>query len=748
MLRGWVLLPLALMLTLLGVLLLTWGDGHAAYDAEDAPVQIINYRTAKGETIAKYEWMGRFLEETLRRQLPDVNIIEDAYSVGSLHTLALMDKNPGVNTIGIVQADVLHHYIMGGHKQLPTKRDKSVVRAVARLFEEDLQIAPVKPEEIADPSICSDVSNAEKAILQASRVKAARVGSGTMVTAINVGQVLFTGWEKYHGAQNSEGVLKIRAVSSPRFFDSSNKACALGLKKSTVQVLENAYPRVYRAHPLIKGKDGEDDGFMLAWDAILVASKGTSKRVLDAILVALDKIDETHCRVPPQAVDCVPKYGSDYDPEKLLANCTNYCEPVAQSRTVMMDNHIHSDRFHNLPIIAHDVLIHNNMDLLSRFFFTVTEPRFLKTMLLLLLGLSLLATLFPRMSTALQRTTGVSSLVRRIADTKIQWFKMLLIVILFHIVIAILIWLSELRGAEIQSENDFVCGGVMESFRLVFSFMVFNNPPARLESEFAWFWVGVLKAGWALATIALSASVGTNIYEWLKLRNMDGSIIIIGNNRNKQKVEQELTKEGKLHHTVSDVSELTLTELPDNSAIVILGDSEQAKAARFGEVDNWVCRQIMDLRGAESRLSKDPSVQLTPIRIVAQAENGLNVELMKRAGADEVICADELEAELIAQSCTKEGLKSVFRELLDTTDTSQEIYYDELSPTETTKYRSFKSAVAQYPQRYPGRLPIGIKRKGDRGAEPTVLLNPTGKDGQLHRGDALVVLARAPRDAF
>jgi hypothetical protein len=246
-------------------------------------------------------------------------------STGSLDSLALLDSAEITNVFALAQADVLAHYVNGNHPQFVIGRKTSHVRSVAPVFEEWLDIRSHSPRS---------PSPNEELLSDATQVCADAVGSGSMVTALNLQRILGGPWSpstECPPKQSEAGVYDLR-VRSPEGQPSHcapsivlhPEQCMVGLSVSTARLMSTIFPALYTIVEYNQ-RDGRKDDWIrgratIATNAVLVARRDTDGDLVRTVLDALNQIRGTECPIRPGQNPRESMHG--VGPDLTLAECT------------------------------------------------------------------------------------------------------------------------------------------------------------------------------------------------------------------------------------------------------------------------------------------------------------------------------------------------------------------------------------------------------------------------------------------
>jgi hypothetical protein len=263
---------------------------------------------------------------------------------GSSETLLRLDamSEPAV---GIVQADALYHFLRGGHPQFAVARPESGIRALSRLFPEWVHVYAPAPSRNALRVVTGALEHAHARradlLAGADTVCGGAVGTGDLVTAMNLGHVLDNhlhllpcSFEQYErNAPPFSWDREIRTARAtgapaavPPFFvevrspgyrpnTSTPRRVDVGLDEATAYVLAASHPEVYDVvTPEALAADGKTEPLLrkapklhratVSVDAILVANSGLSQRWTNRVLTAVCCLQAGCGGRAPAAADC------------------------------------------------------------------------------------------------------------------------------------------------------------------------------------------------------------------------------------------------------------------------------------------------------------------------------------------------------------------------------------------------------------------------------------------------------------
>ena len=177
-------------------------------------------------------------------------------STGSFDSLITLEKHE--KSFAIVQADVLYHYLNGGHPQFSQGRKNSRIRAIGKLFPEFFYCRVIKSraqDEQTESKGGKDKSQDKQettripiSLSTASEADAGSLGSGSLITSINVARYLQTRWLlRLHASSSASGEYIQTRVNSAPFDKQEEKNEFLWMTQSSAKMLENAMRGIYKS---------------------------------------------------------------------------------------------------------------------------------------------------------------------------------------------------------------------------------------------------------------------------------------------------------------------------------------------------------------------------------------------------------------------------------------------------------------------------------------------------------------------
>lgn len=757
---------------------------------------LVVYRIDKTGVDTPYELMGRYLCEELHKELRSAYDVVPVATDGSFDTLlkhealdtwrrtdpesrqpypltplgrAPMEVSGDAFAIGIVQGDVLFHYLNGNHPQFPFGKKESAVRSIARLFPEWLYIY-FKP---GLPTLQEfSISHVEEACGGAE-------GTGSLVTSINVGRILHTNWQdNVHDCDEaplvqspirillspfvpqlrSSMILKI--LSPPRYGRPQESADVRNhelqfLRLTEARIIQNAFgKRVYSvadSDDLRAKEDGashEEDATVVV-DAILITTKDLPTKVIESLIRTLNSLDREHNKhrqLKQEDFKNIQQSRND-NPDTLptsdeLLALTSYSEYVDKN----LDGYgLSSERTKNLPIAMHKaVKVRQNEDWVTKTLVTLSGDKNFRRVAALLL-LSLVSVCFVRvlMKDKWQALTWMSRIKRSIVYA--VFFALL------HLVVAVMVWLSEYHAETMQRETELATGDVWKAIDWVARYGIVGESEYELRSRYSLLWLGVLKGGYVLSTVLVSVMLWGGLVKQLAGVRMSNHVVVIGWNSRGRSVVDELKELGRAvkiivssrHSQIDcpgDIEATFLVRQDDlrhglrqagvnsaDSVIVLADEPDDERTSEDADL-----RVVRVLQGLSEHFGKKPRPY-----VVAEVNDVRHVAIASTMGADEIVCVRHFGVQLLAQSASKkEGLVAIYDELLHTRSTENEIYFCPISPRERASARTFEQLVkcvieANLPER---PMVIGLRCHGE------VRLNPVNRE--LEKSDEAIVLAR------
>ena len=290
-------------------------------DSTDGPLTIfrVQAQSQDPQKLSPYHIIATHIGERLGEEVQ----VKFAETTGSFTTLLQIERTEDRPALGIVQADVLYHYVNGRHPHFPIPTLQSRVRAIARLFPEWLHA-------YRHPSPRWE----KMTLLEAPAVYAGPNGTGSMVTATNLSRVLRVDWEANIRSTRMQGTkpnpdrelespqadeayrvwfeylgphqveLKVRApLQGGQHPDDVRDWTPIFMPHDSALIMENAFgPEVYKVveplelcemdyHCSSDTKDAEQQATIKV-DAILVGNTLLSEAAIESIIAAISSDDD------------------------------------------------------------------------------------------------------------------------------------------------------------------------------------------------------------------------------------------------------------------------------------------------------------------------------------------------------------------------------------------------------------------------------------------------------------------------
>ena len=652
---------------------------------ENIKIYIVGDKTAYDE-ISPYGQMGTYLKRQLDR-CGKFNV-EVAPTNGSLHTLISMDEEDSAS-IGIVQSDVLFHYFNGNHPQFPSRKSTSQIRAFCKLFREHLNISITGNLD----SICSlnDTAfqlyrNKDVLSFPYARINGGSTASGSLVTTLNVARILTRPWENKDHSLSKMGTgsdlnvvrptLNLE-VKSPTSINGNNKEFLIGLSEQEAKVISSAFPKAYK-RVQYENFPELNNCFIeklhrntVSVDAVLIVHKTASEALVDTVSAIIKRIEDSINKVKVE--------------DRVSGKV--YLEKYADGR------------YKKLPIGKHHELLKNDVPDTSFWLATIVSSEVL-VWILIILGSILFIRAFIPVWNEVRHYEKIGSFRKTgIALWKMKKFYLIVAgVIIYHLIIAILIWVSEYHYSKeyLVNNEEFISIGVVSSIKWVFAYVTANQSNIDLYSTMAMVWVGILEASYAITSTAAAVIWTGRFIKYVKTKQMNNHIVIIGWNNlgnrllNELRAMNETTspkpvdvkiigsvplEQTKINHDFEDDYKMrsnrndNLEEVNCHAAqaVIILADPSWAKMEEIDSADLWVIRTLSHvIKYFEEHNHKRP-------RIIVEINDPENMQFAK--GADEIICVKYLGYQLLVQSAARPGLSKIFSQLLNTNTQDNEVYY-------------------------------------------------------------------------
>lgn len=683
-----------------------------------------------------YGAFGRLLKESL--SVGDESVSTTA---GSFDTILRLERS-NEPAVGIVQADVLYHYLHGGHPQFPVGRQASKIRAVARLFPEWTHLR--RQDEQSD-------------IDSVSELRVGPRGSGSFVTALNVSSYLAMPWRQsmltvkdgddakfeFFMQSPSENSAELRE-GNPAFFTESQARIMSNALGGSVYFMVD--PCELRRKGYEVSKDAAYN-HLVSVEAILVATNNVSTETVDRLQATLSFIDDTAATLE------YPRSNSD-----VLAKMRDELCRIASIRSITDEN-----RYRRLPIATHPHIQAKRLnDPVSRAVLwfldlPIVWPVF--SLLPLLVGTIALA--------KSSRERLFSSLsFRNVPRLLLEWRDWLIGIVAFlvvHFLIAAFIWHAEFRSLSPQPTE--ITKDVWSAVQWIWHLLTLNQLQHDLRSEYSLFWVAILRGTYWVSGITMAAVLTKTLADRLPKRRMMDHTLIIGWREGAEMLVKDLTMQG------FDVVVVVFSKAAKNGAIaaigdvpvkielcsgiedcfekvdaekakrvVVLGDRYFSEESRPADVDTWVLRCLHQLQDV---LAEDT-------RVIAEVQMVSNVPLVKKYGC-EGVCVESFGTAFLARSASASlDYLPVLKELLHFKKEDNEFYFYDLKNEERQKAKTLTKLITMNQQAVNNGtvkpcIIIGVVRV--QNGSQKILINPP-KHHHLRNTDRIIVIARTKPDAL
>lgn len=703
--------------------------------------------------------------------------------------------------VGLVQSDVLFHFVQGGHPQLEFSRNVSNVRALARAFEEWLFIR-------VESSVSSEPLDLSwPALLNAERVNADGVGSGTMFTTINFARFAQPLWAgKLHHPLLDKGTAGIQfCVLSPKMYK-RERNLLFGIPATVASNLEGVHEDGYRqintqtfqdfrnapdSTALVSNGQGATDT-TIAVDAILVVSREMPADVVHAMECVLWRWDRDICELPLRAepygcaelLSPISQHTRSRGATRIKR--TGYCDlptkqlpPTPEDRSD--DQHRSRVRLDDLPLRLHRTASIRQLGSLSRAVLHINGW----WMLGLLFASS--AIFFYR---EYQRFGGLSrsALVYEAVELgKLIW-PVALGLSLGTAVLTTAIWVAEFHSQNIHVNGDFIAAGVRGALYWAFQFIFTNSSDVALRSIGATIYFGVMKLLWTVGSLTPSLTVLQNAWKrHAAVAKRSEHVVVLGwNNQTGDLLEQLVGEKGgavlipfvpppatinpRVHilATITDLSAevLETAKISKAAALIIVADNRQADIRKV-TTDMHTLQMVQLYR----QLEFTHKLRSRPIRLVVEVVSNENLRLAQQLGqplqdkqeqgqgqgrtADANVCQvlsrKALTASLIAHAIVKPNTDAIFEGLVEN-NASDEFYEVTVARLHRElpfdNYNTLKQVLARTVGQV-SATPVGL-RLHDDAAPSQVHMNPSGEVAARPLGaqDTVVFIARDEPSIF
>ncbi|MEY4581332.1 MAG: hypothetical protein RL701_6035 [Pseudomonadota bacterium] len=640
-----------------------------------------------------------------------LKVLDEVLGFGSARRSANDDRK---NVLTIVQNDVLYHYVHGDHDQFVIPHTGSRIRFVETLFAEHLQWrfveSPPKPPSTpvvlpqprvsksskAKPSTTPPATPNLPAIKQlqtwemlqtASRVCTTDLGSGARVTLMNLKRVLAPLWQFVGVCDVLEPPLDTLVV---KVESGHGDGWDNALVENVAQAIAEAYPDVYRS---VHDKHAAAHTARVDVDAMLVSTREMQPELAKDLREAMTALECRLCQtslVGAPGCSRLPKWDRSFDQlAQAIKTRSDFCDGLPEK---FDEAAWHARRYETGLVARHSASILPELDPFTRFLATWSQ-RWIEALLLCLVG-GLLVTYGcirgARSLRILERNTVRAIMGRR---------RQIMLFLLAHVVLAMVIWLSEYHSDALWTKSQFVNGGVPGAIHWVLNYVALGSETVDFQSPWANLAVGGLKLGWAYAGAVFALATGKHIVALWRAR-MRNHVVILGWHASAEEILKDLNEQGMDWSVASPVEAPSCPELklgqnyhPAKNIVdalahtcfayaksaIILSDDTWAASEQDTDVDIWACRLLSDVRQLEQFMTR--KTVATPI--VVELQNPRNIGLARSAGATRLpststatvpICSRAFGMQLLAHESTKPGLYRALEGLVKTGKTSHEFY--------------------------------------------------------------------------
>lgn len=657
-----------------------------------------------------YRQLSNYLFDCLKAKSDELNIdLKKEITNGSYQTLLGMERidNISHSAIGIAQADVLYHYFNGNHPQFPVPKSDSKIRALGSVFEEWLFI------HSSDSIHKSSLSDQ-----QISKLDLGVIGSGTMVSALNMERLLSLRPNKDLSKGDS---IKFR-IFAP--YDSSINHIKgynelVSLSQAEAETIASSFPDCY---------DVVDSKEFKAQFKNLQDSINHRTVSVDAVLIGLSNL-------PDEVVGEI---------ETLL---NNYPEP-----------YIDFDK-NDLPIARHKKLIYDKIrsEYLNKFVADWFTRHNLFVIFWVLVILVIFNYLKPAFLQIMKYQLSIRASLKLLFNFSIRIVWLALGFILLHIFIACLIWGFEYHYSidHYIKSDALIANGVVGGIAKIGESLVVGEQLYVFSVE-AKILIAILNLAYAVTSSFFVYQYSNSIFKRLRKNLiMDNHTVIIGWNEVTPKVVDELISFGQkkyqiigtqesstigkdryrnhYHQKNASISDLESVRLSKAKAVIIMSDKNWAQQESVLDVDLWSLRILKDIVIFKEK-------NKLKFRIVAEVKDIANETLLLDNGADEVICISSFGYELLPHAGSRPKLSLIFKELLKTEKGNNEIYYMDLK-IDKSKNPQFSDVISFLNNGNMGLQAIAIGVLKKQGELSTPILNPN-PELELNEEDKIVVITK------
>lgn len=678
----------------------------------------------EGKPMTPYGIMSLYIHGELSKFSNESFPVTRIETAGSFDTLIQIEQSDEP-CIGLAQADVLYHYLHGGHPQFPLARNQSRVRAVCQLFD-DWLFCFAKTVREPIPGIVSFPGTIREQ--RPDWIYTGTPGTGHLVTAHNVQHVLSLPWSEDDRTMldesNKPGTYLRLQVISPAGANNFSTENGTGdtawepvyLENSSINVLENAFDGTYTAvrHERIQ------QALQAAEVTYAFPRKGQGTIAVPTILVANAEVSHDVIRQIKQVLQEL--YESGESNQKPILMSSRFHEPnliipvsagQVRSQTGFpisftgdaSDNDLPFEQWwerasEGIPVATHRSVRRMKLPRVSR---GLAEMPWLPRLFLGLLSTGFFAYLVSQFHQPWLEAGHLKFGPRALFALKtllIRRGKPLWLAFAFaftNVLVAVLIWVSEYNAETLDRDTVLSAGTLANSFAALADLILTGDYTPSLASPHSVFWLGLLKTGYAVtgiyATIKASKLLGGMMID----RQFNSQhIVVIGEGVATDRLLGELIAQEKAvvlvvqDKTTADrmpqdkrlevqvcstkiqehlVSEATIQQA---DSILVRSDKLWSKADGIKDTDFWVARICAEI---DAVLSKANSTEhATRPRVIAEISSTATEKIILNCGATPV-CINELNTLLLSHVSSKPSFHQLIGELLHTSRNSNEIYF-------------------------------------------------------------------------
>lgn len=562
--------------------------------------EILVFTVDNSNELTPYGLFGVLLAKKMQEALDKDNstvkgkyVVNNRGTTGSLSGLIGVENNP--YSLALVQADVLHHYINGGHIQFPQKKSKTNIRVISKIFPEWVSIRKKKNNKFKN-------SDPELTLSDLSGICGGMPGSGKLITSMSIVSLLGVKSESFFKCNEDNSEFD---VSSPGedFLCGTKEYDRVLFMKGTADVISSAYPSLYKSvdpketdndkcldkisvvnflsgnkvfnktergdnKKSVSNKDNKqirsenkqqiDDKspYVISVDALLIANKNVPDVVVLGIKDILKALDNKTSYGEKKPTNFLPEFKNLHGNRKW-EYCKKNVDKVHLFQNTNYDRYTHeinkydhryqeaeeklNNSYENISVTLHKAIQTEKLDNVSNFIAKIISGY----VLYLIMAFTVLAYFVPRFKSYWDCFSNKSEFLQDLGYSfnKNQTLKFAVFAFVFlHAFVVIAIWAGEYQYSENVGGGKSI-DGIYGAAKWVLANVIGTTSSFTLNSPLSLLSLGLLKTSYGFSSIVFG-------YNLVRKKGLFGGVIvdikkgiaILGQSENFQHISEELNR--------------------------------------------------------------------------------------------------------------------------------------------------------------------------------------------------------------